>query len=107
MTGQLPDLNDCGVQQLLLQALGGDKEVEEGDLDRDFWWVMGVGQLAGHVEAEIWVVGDHIVPNLDDLAATLHSKYLTIWHFMLMGDRHFHISTICDPDCRVDEACML
>ena len=80
MTVQLPDLNDCGVQKLLLQALRGDKEVEEGDLDRDFWRIMGVGQLAGHVEAKIWVVGDHVVPNLDDLAATLHSKNVTCWH---------------------------
>lgn len=112
MTVQPPDLNDCGVQKLLLQALRGDKEVEEGDLDRDFWWVMGVCQLAGHVEAEIWVVGDHIVPNLDDLAATLHSKYVTFCHFTLVaGNRHFHvlgnIGTTCDPYCLVNGGYLL
>ena len=85
MTVQPPDLNDCGVQKLLLQALRGDKEVKEGDLDRDFWRVMGVGQLAGHIEAEIGVVGDHIVPNLDDLAATLHSKHAIFWQVTLVA----------------------
>ena len=85
MTVQSPDLNDCGVQQLLLQALRGNKEVEEGDLDRDFWWVMGVGQLAGHVEAEIWVIRDHVVPNLDHLAATLHSQYVTYLSLHVSG----------------------
>ena len=68
---ELPYLSDSGVQELLLQALRGDEEVEEGHFDRDLRRIVGVGQFAGHVEPEVWVIGDHIVPNLDHLTATL------------------------------------
>ena len=73
---ELSYLGDSGVQELLLQALRGDKEVEEGHLDRALRRVVGVGQFAGHVETEVWVVGDHIVPNLDHLTATLQMVYI-------------------------------
>lgn len=65
------DLDNCSVQKLLLQALGGDVEVEQRHFNRDLGWVVGVRQLAGHVEAEVWVVGHHIVTNLDDFTAAL------------------------------------
>lgn len=72
--GKDSDLNNSGVQKLLLKAFRGDKEVEEGDFDRHLRRVVRVGQLAGHVESEIWVIRHHIVPNLDHLTATLHHK---------------------------------
>lgn len=65
------DLNNCCVQKLLLQALRGHKKVEQGNLDRNLRGVVGVGQLTGHIEAEIGMVGHHIVTNLDDFAASL------------------------------------
>lgn len=68
------DLNNCGVQELLFQTLRGDIKVEQGHLDRHLRWVVGVGQLAGHVEAEVWVVGNHIVTDLDDFATALQHQ---------------------------------
>lgn len=35
---------------------------------------MRIGQLAGHVKPEIWVVRHHIVTNLDHFTAALHTQ---------------------------------
>ena len=73
LVAEAPHLSHSGVQQLLLQAFLCHKEVEEGHLDRDLRRVVGVAQLGGHVESEVWVVGDGVVANLDDLAAALQA----------------------------------
>ena len=72
----MTDLDDCCVKQLLLHAFRSDKEVEQGHLDGHLGRVVGVGQFAGHVEPEVWVVRHHIVPNLDHLTPSLQARTL-------------------------------
>lgn len=78
----LADLHNYDVQKLLIQTLWGDEEVEQRNLNRHLRWVVRVGQLACHVEPEVWVVWDHIIAYLDDFTATLSYHTLgTTHHF--------------------------
>lgn len=48
--------------------LDGDSEVDEVDFDADFWQVVGVGQLGGHVEPELGVIVHVTVSQPDQCA---------------------------------------
>jgi hypothetical protein len=48
------DLNE----ELVFETLRGDSEVDQGDLDTNFWQVMGVSQLGGNNKLEVIVVGN-------------------------------------------------
>ena len=58
-------LLDQDAQKLVVQALLGDHEVDQGHLGRNFGQVVGVAQLGGHVEGELRVVLDGLVAQLD------------------------------------------
>ena len=58
-------------ENLVLQAFLGDGEVDDGDLDADLGEVGRVGHLAGHVEAEMFVVVDVAVTQVDQQTAAL------------------------------------
>jgi hypothetical protein len=40
-------------------------------LDRHLWSIVRVTHLSGHVEAEVWVVWNQVLSNLDHLSSTL------------------------------------
>mmetsp|Transcript_58220 Transcript_58220/g.136132 ORF Transcript_58220/g.136132 Transcript_58220/m.136132 type:complete len:203 (-) Transcript_58220:6247-6855(-) len=48
-------------QQLILQTIFCDSEVDHGCLGLHLWWVVRVGQLCLHEEAEVGMQGDFLV----------------------------------------------
>jgi len=69
-SGPLPLLGHHDPQQLVLQAFGGDHEVEQGHLGGQLWQVVGVPQLGGDVEAEAVGILDHALSQSDAVHAT-------------------------------------
>ena len=53
-------------QQLCLQALFLHRKVHDGRLGRDLWRVVGVAELGGDVELELWVEVHLFVSKFDD-----------------------------------------
>lgn len=66
----LPLLGNHNPQQLVLQALGGYHEIEQGHFGGQFWEVVGVPELCGDVEAEITGVLNDTLPEPDAINTT-------------------------------------
>lgn len=58
-------------QELVLKSLLGHAEVEQRGLGVDLWLVVGVAELGLEVEAELYVVLNLVVTNLDQQVASL------------------------------------
>ncbi len=63
-------------QELVLEALGGDHEIEQGDLDRRLGQVVRIPQLGGDVESEIGRVLNDLIAEFDAQAAALLERLL-------------------------------
>lgn len=65
-----PLLCDHDPQQLVLQALGGDHEIQQGDFGGQFWQVVRVSEFSGNVKTEITGVFYHTLSQFDAINAT-------------------------------------
>lgn len=62
-------------EKLLFKTFECDSEVDQCDLDTDFWRVMGIGQLGCHEESEVIVVVLGCLTKLDLLDSTFTHKF--------------------------------
>lgn len=58
-------------QELVLESFEGDAEVDNGDLDVDFWKVMRVSHFGGYVQVEAIVVIHLVLAHSDKFAVVL------------------------------------
>jgi len=62
---------DDDIQELISETGLGDREVNQGHLGLDLWWIMRVGQFCVHEEVEVWGQSKLLVTHLDVLGLTL------------------------------------
>eukprot|EP00968_Pinguiococcus_pyrenoidosus_P011500 scaffold926_cov248-Pinguiococcus_pyrenoidosus.AAC.13 len=78
-------------KQLVLQAAGRDREVDDGGLDADLRHVVRIRQLGGHEEAEVVAVGDVAVPEMQQVLAVALEDLLEQHRLQRWVEGLFHV----------------